>query len=138
MLPGLIGAVLPKVLDKVLETDEQKAAAKAELIRMEQQGELEREKVQLSAIIAEAKSADPWTSRARPTFLYVFYAIISLCVAGGILGVWWPDHVAQAATNISALLQALPEPLWYAFTAGYLGYTGARSYDKKQVMTNAK
>ena len=79
---------------------------------------------------AEANSADPWTSRARPTFLYVIYGVILLCVMGAIIGIWWPAHVFQAAENLNRLLGAVPESLWWLFGAGYLGYTGARSFDK--------
>jgi hypothetical protein len=28
------------------------------------------------------------------------------------------------------LLNAVPDSLWWLFGAGYLGYTGARSFDK--------
>ena len=31
---------------------------------------------QMQAIVAEAQSADPRTSRARPSFLYVMYALL--------------------------------------------------------------
>ena len=82
------------------------------------------------AFLAEANSADPWTSRARPTFLYVIYGVILLCVMGAIIGIWWPTHVFQAAENLNKLLGAVPESLWWLFGAGYLGYTGARSFDK--------
>ena len=33
-------------------------------------------------------SADPWTSRARPTFLYLIYLVILLCVVGAVIGMW--------------------------------------------------
>ena len=76
------------------------------------------------------RAATNWTSRARPTFLYVMYAAIGLCFGGGVLGIWWPDHVTTAAQNIGNLLGAIPDDLWWLFGAGYLGYTGARSFDK--------
>jgi len=44
--------------------------------------------------------------------------------------IWWPTHVFQAAENLNKLLGAVPESLWWLFGAGYLGYTGARSFDK--------
>jgi len=47
-----------------------------------------------------------------------------------VIGIWWPDHVATAASNLTSLLMAIPESLWWLFGAGYLGYTGARSLDK--------
>lgn len=125
-LDGAVSGLVGKVLDKVFPDPAQKAEAEARL----RQADLDEIKVGLSAIVAEANSKDPWTSRARPSFLYVMYGVIVLCFAGGILGVWWPNHVALAADNIGNLLAAIPESLWALFGAGYLGYTGARSYDK--------
>src|SRR3546814_15772983 len=91
---------------------------------------LQEMQVSLSAILAEANSADPWTSRARPTFLYVIYGVILLSVIGSIIGIWWPAEVFQADDNLSKLLNAVPESLWWLFGAGYLSYTGARSFAK--------
>lgn len=125
-----VAAPLFGLIDNLFTSDEERAAAKLKLMEMEQRGELDRMKVSLSAILAEANSADPWTSRARPTFLYLIYAIILLCVAGAIIGIWWPDHVATASNNLTNLLAAIPESLWWLFGAGYLGYTSARSFDK--------
>jgi hypothetical protein len=107
-----------------------KADARAKLIRAEQDGKLAELRLSLSAIVAEARSKDPWTSRARPSFLYLMYLVILLCIAGGIAGIWWPAQIGLAATNVARLLEAVPESLWWLFGAGYLGYTGARSFDK--------
>lgn len=128
-LLGLVSAVVP-LIDKLIPDPEANARAKRDLVALEQTGELDMVKVSLSAIVAEAQSADPWTSRARPTFLYLIYAVILLCVVGSITGIWWPDHVTTAAQNLANLLAAIPESLWWLFGAGYLGYTGARSFDK--------
>ena len=130
LLAGPLATLAGELIDNLFETEEEKAAAKAMLMALEQQGELAAMHQQLSAILAEANSADPWTSRARPTFLYVMYSVILLCVVGGIVGIWWPAAVEQAAQNIRGLLHAIPESLWWLFGAGYLGYTGARSFDK--------
>jgi hypothetical protein len=133
---GILGPVLGKLggelIDNLFETEEEKANAKAKLVNLD----LKRYEIQMSAIVAEAKSADPWTSRARPSFLYIIYLVIILCFVGGIVGIWWPEHVGMAAANISDLLAAIPESLWALFGAGYLGYSGARSYDKRQVLKN--
>ena len=130
---GILGPVLGKLggelIDNLFETEEEKAAAKAKLVNLD----LKRYEIQMSAIVAEAKSADLWTSRARPSFLYVIYAVIILCFVGGIIGIWFSNDVALAATNIKDLLAAIPDSLWALFGAGYLGYSGARSYDKRQV-----
>ncbi len=120
------------LIDTLFETDAEKAEAKAKLMALEQQGKLAQLQISMSAILEEAKSSDPWTSRARPTFLYVMYGVIGLCFLGGILGIWWPDHMEKAATNIRNLLGAIPDDLWWLFGAGYLGYTGARSMDKRR------
>lgn len=125
-----VAAPLFGLVDKLFTSDDERLEAKRKLIDLEQAGELDGVKVRLSAILAEANSADPWTSRARPTFLYIIYAMILMCVAGAIVGIWWPDQVTTAAGNLGALLNAIPDSLWWLFGAGYLGYTGARSFDK--------
>ncbi len=129
LLPSLIPA-LGKVIDRVIPDKDAQSRARAELARMEQEGELRQTEVQISAILAEAQSRDKWTSRARPTFLYVMYRVILLTIVGGIIGIWFPDQVTTAAQNIANLLAAIPESLWWLFGTGYLGYTGARSVDK--------
>jgi len=133
MLPALIPALAPlvaQVIDRLLPDPAAREQAKVALLAQEGRQALSEMEVALSAILAEAQSADPWTSRARPTFLYVMYAAIGLCFGGGVLGIWWPDHVTTAAQNIGNLLGAIPDDLWWLFGAGYLGYTGARSFDK--------
>ncbi|MBI4185284.1 MAG: hypothetical protein HY521_14930 [Proteobacteria bacterium] len=130
LLAGPLMDVAGKLIDKLFQTDEEKAEARVRLLKAEQAGELEELRLAMGAILADAQSGDPWTSRARPTFLYVMYAVIGLCFAGGIVGIWWPGQVTAAAENIANLLAAIPESLWWLFGAGYLGYTGARSFDK--------
>ena len=106
-----------------------------QLLAAQQQGELDMLKTRLSAILAEANSSDPWTSRARPTFLYVMYLVIVMCIVGSILGIWWPDHVTTAAQNFANLLGAIPDSLWGLFGAGYLGYAASRTYEKAKGVT---
>jgi hypothetical protein len=128
MIPYL--NILGSLLEKVIPDKAELAKAKTELVRAEVDGRLRETEIQLSAIIAEARSADPFTSRARPMFLYVMYTIIASCFFGGIVGIWYPEHVAAAAVNIQDLLAAIPEPMWWLFGSGYLGYTGMRTVDK--------
>ena len=130
LLAGPLAKLAGELIDNLFETEEEKAAAKARLMTLEQQGKLAELEISIATILAEARSRDPWTSRARPTFLYVMYAIIALAFVGGVLGIWWPLQVARAAENIAGMLSAIPENLWWLFGAGYLGYTGARSFDK--------
>ena len=129
-----LAAIMPlaeKILDFIPDP-EAKRAAKLEMLRAERQHELELLSVQMSAIVAEAQSEDPWTSRARPSFLYVCYILILSSLPMGIL--FWidPDSANAVATGFKTWLQGIPTELYTLMGAGYLGYTGARSYDKRK------
>ena len=65
-------------------------------MRLEQAGELDAMKIQLSAIIAEAQSADPWTSCARPSFLYVVHILLLWSIPMGVLTVFAPERAARS------------------------------------------
>ena len=121
-----------KLIDKLFPDPVEKAKAQAELARMAQEGELKELEVRMSAILAEAKSADPWTSRARPSFLYVVYLVILAAIPMGILHAFNPDMAMGIAEGFAAWLNAIPEDMWMLFGMGYLGYTGARSLDKRK------
>lgn len=118
------------IIDKVVPDPEQKAKAQMELLRLQQSGELDTLKAQLSAIIAEAQSADPWTSRARPSFLYVMYVLILASIPMGILSIFNPGAADALTKGMTGYLAAIPEPLYVLFGTGYLGYTAARQWGK--------
>jgi hypothetical protein len=84
----------------------------------------------MSAIVAEAQSSDPWTSRARPSFLYVMYALLLWSIPMGLIAAVRPDAAAAIAHGMTAYLNAIPEPLYALFGTGYLGYTVAREWGK--------
>jgi len=116
---------------------EQRAKAEMELARLAQQGELDDLKTRMSAIVMEAKSADPWTSRARPSFLYVMYAMILAAIPMGVLYAVRPETAQAIATGMQAWLAAIPQELWGLFGAGYLGYVTQRSRDKAALLGHA-
>lgn len=121
------------LIDKLLPDPEAKAKAQMDLLAMQQNGELKELETRMSAILAEASSADPWTSRARPSFLYVFYFIIlSMTVVAPIVGVLNPAAMDVYFNNVGKGFAAIPEELWWTFTAGYLGYAGARTFEKRK------
>ena len=124
-----------KLVDKLIPDPAQKAAAQLELLRMNQSGELDMMKIQMSAILAEATSPDPWTSRSRPSFLWVMYALILASIPMGILSSFRPEAAAAIAAGMQAWLAAIPSELWTVFGVGYLGYTGARSFEKSKSLT---
>ena len=130
---GILGAIagpLGRVIDKVIPDPEARDRAKLELLKLEGTQELEQVKAQLSAIIAEAQSSDPWTSRARPSFLYVMYVLLLFSIPMGLVSAWDADVAARIAEGMTDYLQAIPEPLYVLFGTGYLGYTAARQWGK--------
>ena len=77
-----------------------------------------------------AQSADRWTERARPTFLYVMYALLLMAIPIGLLGAVRPVMALGITHAIGAYFSAIPEPLYALFGTGYLGYTAAREWGK--------
>ena len=118
--------------DKVIPDPAQKAQAAIEMERLKQSGEFKELDSAMQAILAEANSQDPWTSRARPSFMYVFYFILlALVIAAPIIGVFKPAEMKAFFEKVKFGFEAVPEALWWTFSAGYLGYTTARTYEKK-------
>jgi len=124
----LVDRIFP---DKVAQAAD-RARAELELHSLVLSGDLEKTKIQMSAIIAEAQSPDPWTSRARPSFLYVMYVIILGAIPMGVLSVFRPDMATQIAVGMKAWLAAIPTELWTLFGVGYTGYTAMRTIDKRR------
>jgi hypothetical protein len=85
---------------------------------------------QHSATEAAPDAEDAWTRRARPTFLYVMYAILLWSIPMGLLAAVAPASAAAITAAMRAYLAAIPEPLWALFATGYLGYTAAREWGK--------
>lgn len=121
-----------KLLDKLIPDPEAREKAKLELAKEENQQALNELQLSMSAILAEAQSSDPWTSRSRPSFLYVFYLILLvLILIAPVVGIFYPAGMAQFYSNVAAGFAAIPDELWTTFTVGYLGYAGARTMEKK-------
>src|SRR5215207_8016160 len=107
---GLLDAIvgpMSKLLDKIIPDPQARDRAKLELLKLQGDQEMATIGAQMQAIVAEAQSTDPWTSRARPSFLYVMYALV-----------------------LTAYLRGIPEELYALFGTGYLGYTAARTWGK--------
>ena len=122
--------VVGEVIDRVIPDPKAREAAKLQLIQQAQEGKLKEVEHQLSAILAEAKSKDPWTSRARPTFLYVVYFLILTSIPMALVHAFNPELALRLIEGFHGWLSAIPESIITLFGVGYLGYTGARSYDK--------
>jgi hypothetical protein len=89
------------------------------------QDTLARETEAASANIrAEASTGDKYTSRARPSFLYV------------MLGILAANYVAFPLAGKTPI--AFPDALFWLFGSCMLGYTGARSWEKYAALGQGK
>jgi Holin of 3TMs, for gene-transfer release len=129
LIDGIIGPVAG-LIDKIIPNPRARDAAKLELLKLQGGQEMEALRTQMSAILAEAESTDPWTSRARPSFLYVIYAIILWAIPMGLIASVWPRVAADIANGMNGYLAGIPDALWGLFGTGYLGYTAARQWGK--------
>lgn len=125
LLDALI-APISSLIDRVIPDKAAREKAKLELLALQGTQEMQMIEAQLQAIVAEANSKDPWTSRARPSFLYVMYVLLLTALPIGVLSAFNPTAAREIAAGMNAYLAGLPEPLYALFGTGYLGYTAAR------------
>lgn len=118
------------ILNKVVGDKDKRDEYTLKLLELQQQGEFKGEDLRYQAIVAEANSTDKWTSRARPTFLYVMYIIILSAIPLGIVHCFNPALATSFSDGFKEWLTAVPHILWESMTAGFLGYCGTRSMDK--------
>lgn len=133
MNPLIIGPVLEigsKLIDKLFPDPASRDAAKLELLKQQQAGELQELEVRMSAILAEAKSADGYTSRARPSMMYVFYILILAGLPMGLIGAINPEVAAAIARGFGDWLKAIPENITDMATFVLSGYIAGRSFEK--------
>jgi hypothetical protein len=128
-IDAIIGPV-SKLLDKIIPDPQARDQAKLELLKLQGDQEMALIGVQLQGIVAEAQSADPWTSRARPSFLYVMYTLILWAVPMGLIASVDPKMALNIGNGMTAYLRGIPEELYALFGTGYLGYTAARTWGK--------
>jgi hypothetical protein len=131
LLDGIISPIT-SLIDKIIPDPKARDEAKLKLLELQGTQELEQVKTQMSAIVAEAQSTDPWTSRARPSFLYVMYALLLWSIPMGLIAAAQPQMAHDIATGMTVYLNGLPEPLYALFGTGYLGYTAARQWGKSK------
>jgi len=135
MIPQIIAGLaspLFDLVDDLFTSDEERDQAKLKLLKMQQEGKFKEAEIRMSAIMSESQSKDPWTSRARPCFLYVIYIFILAAIPMGIVSAYDAEMAERIAAGVAAWLKVIPESMWGLFGVGYLGYTGARSWDKSK------
>lgn len=129
ILEAVVGP-LAKLIDKIIPDPQARDRAKLELLKLQGDQEAAAIAQQMQAIIAEAGSNDPWTSRARPSFLYMMYALILWAIPMGLISAVNPVMAKGIAEGMTTYLRGIPEELYALFGTGYLGYTAARTWGK--------
>ncbi len=129
LLEAVVGP-LAKLIDQIIPDPRARDQAKLELLKLQGDQEAAAIAQQMQAIIAEAGSHDPWTSRARPSFLYMMYALILWAIPMGLISAVNPAMAEGIARGMTAYLRGIPEELYALFGTGYLGYTAARTWGK--------
>jgi len=127
---GAIGNLFGKIVDKIFPDKTEAEKVKAQMMQFQMTGNLEELKTILAPFLAEAQSADKWTSRARPSYLYVMYILILWAIPMAVISVISPNTATQMAAGAKAWLSAIPDYLWGVFGASFAVYNIARSYDK--------
>lgn len=122
--------LIGKAIDRFVPDPAQRDAAKLAMFQAQRADDLDTVKVAMSAILAEANSADPWTSRARPSFLYVVYVLLLWGLPMGVLSAFWPAPAAAVAVGFKAWLAAIPDSLYLLFGTVMTGYGISRTVEK--------
>ncbi len=121
---------LGKAMDKIFPDAADRDRAKLKIIELQQAGEFKELDAAMGAILAEAKSEHLFVALARPAFLYVIYTFILAAIPMGALFAFDAAMAQNITEGVSAWLRAIPESYLDLFGIGYLGYSGARSFDK--------
>ncbi len=120
---------LAAILDRILPDRYVRDRAKLELIALADAPDWPI----LPAAPADANQSAPtdrWVSRARPSFLYVMYAMILWALPMGVIAGFRPHTADAIVRGIAGYLGSLPDALYALFGTGYLGYTAARQWGK--------
>jgi hypothetical protein len=107
-----------------------KASGEALIIRANAEAALAQLRQQMSVMQDEARSTDPWTSRARPSFMYVMYILILAAIPMGIVSAVSPDTAHAIASGVQRWLAAIPADLWQMFGLCFVGYSASRTVEK--------
>lgn len=122
-----------KLIDKFFPNASDAAAAKLELLKMNQSGELAKlaaetdiTKAQLAVNAVEAGSTDPFTSRARPFILWTCGTAMGyVAIVDPIL-----RFVATVGFGYVGDFPVIDTTITLQVLLGLLGLSGMRSFDK--------
>lgn len=83
-----------------------------------------------AVMLAEAQSSDPWTSRARPSFLWVVYLLLVWSLPMSFIFAFAPETAGKITAGFGQWLAAIPQSLVNLFETVMIGYTGGRTVEK--------
>jgi hypothetical protein len=122
--------LIGKAIDRFVPDPAQAAQAKLAMYQAERAGNLDEVKVSLSAILADSNSSDPWTSRARPSFLYVVYIMLLMGIPMGFVSAYDVNIATAVAAGFKSWLTAIPDSLYILFGTVMTGYGIQRTVEK--------
>lgn len=122
--------LIDDAINKIWPNPTDTAAAQAMIIKANADAALATLQQQMSVMLAEANSSDKWTSRARPSFMYVMYILMLGSIPMGILYGIAPKQADLIATGFQMWLAAIPETMWQMFGFCFLGYSASRTIEK--------
>jgi hypothetical protein len=123
-------SLVTAAINKVWPDPTDKAKAEAITIQAASDAALATMKQSMSVMLAEASSSDKWTSRARPSMMYVMYVMILASIPMGVIFAFAPEHAQGIIAGVQKWLAAIPDTLWQMFGFCFLGYTGGRTFEK--------
>ncbi|HEV2425874.1 MAG TPA: 3TM-type holin [Terriglobia bacterium] len=135
---GLVGGDPLKSIGDLIDQFHVSPEQKAEMQQAAQQLEVQREQIEAARdealaeiqgqnIRAETQSEDAYVRRARPTFLYVMILGMAFSL------VVFP--ILNLVTNKTLLVVQIPDAYLELFGVAFLGYTGARTWEKTRGTT---
>ena len=125
-----VSNLLTTAIDKIWPNPEDKAKAEAVAMAAAADSAVKQLQAAQAVMLAEAQSADKWTSRARPSFLYVIYVLLLWSIPMGIIYAIHPETADHIIIGFQRTLAAIPDSYLQLFGVVMLGYTGSRTFEK--------
>lgn len=136
---GLVGGDPLKSIGDLIEEFHLSPEQKAQMQQATQELEVRRDEIEAARdealaeiqsrnITAETTSEDPFVRRARPTFLYMMILGIGFSI------IIFP--ILNLVVHKGLQMVAIPDAYLGLFGASFLGYTGARTWEKTRGTTN--
>ena len=125
-----VSTLLTTAIDRIWPNPEDKAKAEAMMMTATADSAVRQLQAAQAVMLAEAQSSDPWTSRARPSFLYVVYVLILMSIPMGVLFAFRPDTANAVIAGFHGWLAAIPDNYIQLFGVVLLGYSASRTVEK--------